>query len=259
MYIALLLAIILNARAAAITENRLLCGTSNVRPERAPYKSSFYYHYYCKVAYRLIDASIVAGMVRYIAALLRHLTISYSTDTVERLAILALFVHVLCCDYTYANGYDPAMYRRRTKSNQSQAPQLPTSQQQDRRISDRLQVYPSWNSTTLWLLNVTSTFRGGTISLNAAFFATIVLVSRFDLTNTTTASSSGSNTGTNSTINATFLFISLAVILFAFYPVTRHTISMVYPSHKSGTNDLDFLSACRPLGILHPHNYFCCH
>jgi Phosphatidylinositol N-acetylglucosaminyltransferase len=220
MYIALLFAVFLNARAAAIMEK--LTGTTTLQGERPTYSY--------KVLYRLIDATILAGMVRYIAVLLRNLTVSYSTDTVERLAVLAMIVHVLCCDYTYANGYDINLRRKLYRLQQQQ------------RISNSNTFHPPnddddshlHHTNTLFHTtgNVTSTFMGGTISLNAAFFATIVLVSRFDTISTTSTTSSSSTT---TTTNTTFMFISLAVIIFAFYPVTRHTISLVYPSHKSGT------------------------
>ena len=189
-----------------------------------------YNYYYSKVLYRLIDATILAGLVRYIAVVLRNLTASYSTDTVERLAVGAMFVHVLCCDYTYANGYNEntttACRRRRRRKLQQPPPQ----QQQQQHTTNFNGHAPAPNISTHNATKISSTFKGGTISLNAAFFATIVLVSRFDCNTTTTTIIQ------TSTTNTTFIFLSLAVILFAFYPVTRHTISIVYPSHQSGTS-----------------------
>lgn len=223
MYIALLCAIIVNARAAAVIETVPTTTANTVG--RSTFRQSYYYYY--KVLYRMLDAAILASLVRYMAVLLRNLTASYSTDTVERLAVYAMILHLLGCDYTYANGYCSEnnhhlhvqrmiMIRRRRK------------RQQQQRIAENREAEPNENSgskntsstATVHYTRITSTFMGGTISLNAAFFATIVLVSRFDGTNT---------------IQITFLFISLAVILFAFYPITRHTISIVYPSHQSGT------------------------
>ena len=219
MYVALLMAVVLNARVGTILEQRT---SIRERPKRM-----HRYFYYYKVVYRTIDATILAGMVRYIAMLLRNLTVSYSTDTVERLAVLAMFLHVLCCDYSYANGYDPN-HRRIYRSQKHPKP----------KISDSNKVRPTNYNDDDQYTKVTSTFRGGTISLNAAFFATILLVSRFD----TPITLAGITTGAVATNNTTFMFISLAVVLFAFYPVTRHTISIVYPSHESGTTPFLALS-----------------
>lgn len=221
MYIALLMAVILNARAGTILEQ-----STGIR-ERP--KKTHRYYYYHKVVYRTIDATILAGMVRYIAILLRNLTVSYSTDTVERLAVLAMFVHVLCCDYSYANGYD-ANHRRVHSALKHPKP----------KICDSNEFRPTNHRGDSQYTKITSTFRGGTISLNAAFFAAILLVSRFDTTAMTDIAKGTSTVATNTT----FMFISLAVILFAFYPVTRHTISIVYPSHESGTTLFVSLSHC---------------
>ena len=220
MYIALLLAVLCNARATSVMET-LPKSSSTTKTSYPPYN-----YYYSKVLYRLIDATILAGLVRYIAVVLRNLTASYSTDTVERLAVGAMFVHVLCCDYTYANGYNENTttdYRRRRR-RKLQRPR-PHQQQHTTTFNGHAPNISTHNAT-----KISSTFMGGTISLNAAFFATIVLVSRFDCNTTTTTIIQ------TSTTNTTFIFLSLAVILFAFYPVTRHTISIVYPSHQSGTS-----------------------
>ncbi|GAX23306.1 hypothetical protein FisN_21Hh008 [Fistulifera solaris] len=58
-------------------------------------------------------------------------------------------------------------------------------------------------------------FGGGTFSLNAALFSTTLLVSRiYD----------------NQTV---FLFISLSVVVFAFYSTTRHEMAKTHPAHSS--------------------------
>ena len=58
-------------------------------------------------------------------------------------------------------------------------------------------------------------FKGGTISLNAALFSTTLLNSR--LSSNATA----------------YTFVSLSIVLFAFYPVTRHAISASYPASST--------------------------
>lgn len=55
-------------------------------------------------------------------------------------------------------------------------------------------------------------FLGGTVSLNAAFFATVLLISRIKS-------------------NATpYAFVSSVVTLFAFYPTSRHEIARHFPN-----------------------------
>ena len=62
-------------------------------------------------------------------------------------------------------------------------------------------------------------FGGGTFALNAALFSTTLLVSRIH---------------DNQTV---FLFISLSVVVFAFYSTTRHDMARTHPAHSSGTID----------------------
>lgn len=61
-------------------------------------------------------------------------------------------------------------------------------------------------------------FGGGTFALNAALFSTTLLVSRIH---------------DNQTV---FLFISLSVVVFAFYSTTRHDMARTHPAHSSGTS-----------------------
>jgi Phosphatidylinositol N-acetylglucosaminyltransferase len=160
-----------------------------------------------KARQRTLDAMLVAVLLRFTAQVLPSLTASYSTDTVERLAGLGLLVHLLFCDYSYANGLrPPACARSRSPSFSSMAPHEGTTgtstvaQYQSRRCRR-----PS--------------FQGGTASLNAVFFTTTLLVSR--------STASGNNHA--------YTAIGTCVVLFGFYPAARHTVSARFPSHQSGT------------------------
>jgi hypothetical protein len=129
-----------------------------------------------KILQRSTDAILLAVILRLLASVLQSLTASYSSDTVDALAISGFVVHLVCCDYSYANG-------RKQKS-------IPTAP------------------------NYRLPFQGGTISLNAALFSTTLLVSRLQ--------------------TSAYFFVSMAVIIFAFYPLTRHAISVSYPASLSG-------------------------
>jgi hypothetical protein len=133
-----------------------------------------------KARQRSADAALLAVLLRLLASLLQSLTASYSSDTVGQLAVAGMLVHLLACDYSYANGRLP--------------PKLPLQQQSSPRPP----------------------FRGGTVSLNAALFSVTLLVSRLR-----------SHT-------AAYLFVSHAVVLFAFYPATRHAIAHSYPPSHCG-------------------------
>jgi hypothetical protein len=137
-----------------------------------------------KVKQRTTDAFLLAVLLRFVASVLRTLTASYSSDTVQALAIAGMIVHVLACDYSYANGKEEP---GSTAVRQSGMLQKQHHQQQRRPI-----------------------FRGGTISLNAALFSTTLIVSRL-----------------SSNLTAYF-FVTLAIIVFCFYPATRHAIAATY-------------------------------
>jgi hypothetical protein len=137
-----------------------------------------------KVKQRTTDAFLLAVLLRFVASVLRTLTASYSSDTVQALAIAGMIVHVLACDYSYANGKEePGSAAVRQSGLLLQQHQQP----QRRPI-----------------------FRGGTISLNAALFSTTLIVSRL-----------------SSNLTAYF-FVTLAIIVFCFYPATRHAIAASY-------------------------------
>ena len=57
-----------------------------------------------KARQRILDAMLLALLLRFLASLLRALTSSYSSDTVQRLAWGSMGLHVVACDYSYANG-----------------------------------------------------------------------------------------------------------------------------------------------------------
>ena len=101
---------------------------------------------------RVSDAIILAAILRFLASVLRTLTASYSSDTVNALAIGGMVVHLLACDYSYALGIS-------TKG------------------SDGDGGDEQWGSTRR-LHTGRPTFSGGTVSLNAALFSTTLLASR---------------------------------------------------------------------------------
>ena len=133
-----------------------------------------------KAIVRLSDGILLAVVLRVISGLLRSLTASYSTDTVFALAVTGMAVHLLACDYKFANGYE--------KDDGSDTASITRTH------------HPR------------PKFLGGTVSLNAAFFATVLLISRIKS-------------------NATsYAFVSSVVTLFAFYPQSRHEISRHFPN-----------------------------
>ncbi len=91
-----------------------------------------------KVRQRMFDSLVFAFVIRFASSFLQSLTASYSSDTVQRLAVLGMLWHLLACDYAYATGIGS------TKTISGLRPRL----------------------------------GGGTLALNAALFSTTVLVSR---------------------------------------------------------------------------------
>ena len=130
-----------------------------------------------KVSQRLPDSLLLAVLLRLVSGLLRTLTASYSSDTVDALAFTCMALHVFACNYAYANG------RGKLATSRLLPDQRPE-------------------------------FRGGTLSLNAAFFATILLISRLESNLTT------------------YFYVALAIVLFAFYPATRYAISLDRPARS---------------------------
>ena len=141
-----------------------------------------------KARHRLTDACLLGVLLRLLASVLRRLTASYSSDTVEALTMACMGLHLLTCDYTYSSG-----------RNENVSSTITRSQGDDGKNQNR------------------PPFQGGTVSLNASFFATVLCISRLesDLTS--------------------YFFCSLAVIFFGFYPQTRADLMAEYPPHQSGT------------------------
>lgn len=146
-----------------------------------------------KVRQRLVDGLLLACLLRFMSSLLRNLTASYSSDTVQSLVIAGLLLHLFACDYSYGNGQDPLVTLKGHVTNRQGRPP----------------------------------FRGGTISLNAALFSTILLVSRLR-----------SNA-------AAFFLVCVSICDFGFFPLSRSAISVSYPVHSSRKFELREASLSR--------------
>lgn len=121
-------------KAIYFTLGMVLCASLMARHVPQPNRRA-------KAKQRLADGVLLAILLRLLAGLWRTLTLSYSSDTVQALAIGGMLLHVLTCDYGWANGkgeFESLKYKQRQP------------------------------------------FRGGTLSLNAALFTTTLLVSRLD-------------------------------------------------------------------------------
>lgn len=123
-----------------------------------------------KAMVRTADAILLAAMLCLTSGIIHALTASYSSGNIYALSLSGMIIHLLTCDYRYANGI----------ASDADSSSLHTT------------LHPG------------SAFLGGTMSFNAVFFSTAMLVSRIE----SNASS--------------YAFVSLAVTLFAFYPAARH-------------------------------------
>ena len=141
-----------------------------------------------KAAVRTVDGIILAAILRLLSAVLRTLTASYSSDTVAALAIGGMAVHLLACDYSYANGLLRDGWAPDSGGDSSGIGERTYSARDPGDVSR-------------------PTFEGGTVSLNAALFSTTLLASRLP------------------TDAASYGFTSISVVMFAFYPDARHTIA----------------------------------
>ena len=99
-----------------------------------------------RIYYRTIDALMIAGMLRFLSSVLRTLTASYSSNTVMALAVGGMILHMLSCDYNFANG--------------------------------RNQNHHSNRSIDITYENGRPLFLGGTISINSVFCSAALLSSR---------------------------------------------------------------------------------
>jgi Phosphatidylinositol N-acetylglucosaminyltransferase len=140
-----------------------------------------------KVLQRVSDAIFLALFLRIEASVLQTLTASFSTDTVERLTMTGMIIHLFTCDYSYANGNN----NTNNNGNGLSSSGVPLSLSNNNNNNKR------------------PTFHGGTVSLNAAFFSTILLASRLKA---------------EATLQV-YIFVASAIILFAFFPDSRHAIS----------------------------------
>jgi hypothetical protein len=133
-----------------------------------------------KLRQRSTDGCLIALLLRLLASVLRSLTASYSSDTVQALAIAGMILHLFAFDYEYANGSSALIQK---------------GGQTLRRPS----------------------FQGGTMSLNASLFSTILLVSR--LSSNATA----------------YFYLYFSVAVFSFYPATLNAIAASFPAYESCT------------------------
>ena len=142
------------------------------------------------IRHRFTDFLLMAILLRFLSAVLKTLTASYSSDTVYVLSTISLFLHLVTCNYDYANGYDD------------------DDDDNDNNVED------DENDDTIIASNIRKknqerpTFKGGMISLTSAFFATTLLASRLE-----------SNA-------AVYIFICSSVVLFALYPAARHLVAV---------------------------------
>lgn len=136
-----------------------------------------------KAIVRLSDGLLLAAILRLLSGALRALTASYAADTVHALAIGGMAVHLLACDYGYANGAPPSPEAAGGGGGGARGDASRPA------------------------------FLGGTVSLNAVFFSTVLLASRIRSDATS------------------YAFVSSVVTLFAFYPASRHNIAGHYPNN----------------------------
>lgn len=144
-----------------------------------------------KLRHRAMDGLFMAVLLRFLAAVLKTLTASYSSDTVHALAVSGFTLHLMACDYSYANG-------RVSPTHTTRIP--------------RALPKPGAEQSSRPLVPMDTTkrpaFQGGTLSLTAAFFATTLLASRLK---------------SNRTVYA---FVLASVVLFALYPAARHQVAI---------------------------------
>ena len=166
-------------------------------------------------AVRLSDGALLAALLRLLSGALRSLTASYSADTVYALAVCGMSIHLLGCDYAYANGVGGAIVNDVDDDGGVArafvgAPSPPSSGGDGAPTSASASTSASGGEDAD--RHPRPPFLGGTVSLNAAFFSTVLLSSRV-----------------RSDV-ASYAFVSSVVTLFAFYPASRHNIAGRYPN-----------------------------
>ncbi|KAL3815774.1 hypothetical protein ACHAXA_001668 [Cyclostephanos tholiformis] len=214
VYISLLVIIYYNLRSSSSSSS------SHARDDRNRRKHV--------AAIRLSDGILLAMLLRLLSGSIKSLTASYSTDTVYGLSIFGMLIHLLACDYGYANGhhYDDGEGSGVGDGGRGRIDVTITMTNDDDDDDDdvRSSATTTANDGRRRLRrhhDRTSPsrppFLGGTISLNAAFFATVLLTSRIR-----------SNA-------ASYVFVSGVITLFAFYPASRHNIAGRYPNTIRGS------------------------
>jgi phosphatidylinositol glycan class C protein len=143
------------------------------------------------IRHRFTDFLLMAILLRFLSAVLKTLTASYSSDTVYVLSTVSLFLHLVTCNYDYANGYDD------DDNNNVDNVDDDENNDDDAIIASNRKKNQE-----------RPTFKGGMISLTSAFFATTLLASRLE-----------SNA-------AVYIFICSSVVLFALYPAARHLVAV---------------------------------
>ncbi|KAL7567570.1 hypothetical protein ACA910_000171 [Epithemia clementina (nom. ined.)] len=166
-----------------------------------------------KARYRLTDGCLIGIILRFLSTLLQSLTASYADDAVYTLALCGMLVHVLVCDYAYANGKETATSLTTTRATQQSLHHHQHKKQQLQTSSSPL--LEEKGLLRAKCANPRPAFEGGTLSLNAAFFATILLISRL-----------------HENI-AAYVLCLISVISFAFYPLTRHELAKIHPPTTS--------------------------
>lgn len=141
-----------------------------------------------RIYYRTVDAILIAGMLRFLSSVLRTLTASYSSDTVIALALGGMVLHLLSCDYDFANGI------QNIKSNND-------DEDPSRKVKS-IDITSYEHGRPLFL--------GGTISINCVFFSAVLLASRFQSESTS------------------YLFLMVTVVAFAYYPEARYIMSISF-------------------------------
>lgn len=220
-------------------------------PAAASRRSSHHRHHHqqrqqqsrkTKLRQRSVDGLLLAALLRFCAGLLRSLTASYSSDTVQSLACAGMLLHVFACDYSYANGQTKLC--ESDEGDQSSGGHLsPSSDNDNGGEAETTVMSKSADSTTQQRHTQQTTFRGqkrrqkrpsflgGTVSLNAALFSTTLLVSRL-----------------HSSLSAYF-FVSISIVMFAFYPTTRNAVAAAYPAATSRKSTVADMHADIPLYI----------
>ena len=155
------------------------------------------------VRHRLTDFVLMAILLRFLSSVLKTLTASYSSDTVYALSTMSLFLHLLTCDYDYANGWEGI-----ENDENGQTDCNTSSRSNGGNYKNKNLERP--------------TFEGGMMSLTSAFFATTLLASRLE-----------SNA-------AVYVFVCSSVVLFALYPAARHLVAVKAAEHvgKWGKSEL---------------------